>query len=231
MIRTPGIVLASVAVSASVSCTRPAANGARVQPAACECNPERQQTDGLVPTGWVRQVSDARALQVAISGEHFNSKRSKPLRVTVSNPSLQGRLWVNRSIQIAPDWIPSPLRVRIRHAITGELLAPSCTAHFLPDSEYTEIGPGGAYSQLVSLACVAFPSCGPWLIQATYHDAVKELPKPPPHVEWFSGTAVSNTIEVVLDKLPYPPFAQCPNDEPDPSEASPGAGTAGEPQP
>jgi hypothetical protein len=229
MTRTPLMALVSLTVGASVSCSRPVANATGPAVTACDCKRESVPEDVRVPTGSVRQLSDAGTLKLSISGEYFNSKRSRPLRVTLSNPSLEGVLWVNLGTRIVPDFVESPLHVRIRHATTGQVLTPDCTADFMPNNDYVELGPGGAHSELVSLGCVSFSGCGPWLIQATYQDAVKELPKPPPHVEWFSGTAESNTIEVMLDKLPYPPFERCPNNEPAQSKPTPDAGTVPEP--
>lgn len=220
----------SIVVGATVSCTRPVARDVDTGIAAQKDEPACRGAGRLVPADWVRQVSDTGSLKVAISGEYFNSRRFPTLHVTLSNPSLEGTLWVNRSMRVAPEWIPSPLHVRIRHATTGAVPTMSCSADFLPYGDYMELSPAGGCSQLVSLGCVIFRSCGPWLVQATYHDSAKELPQPPPHVEWFSGTAESNTIEVMLDKLPYPPF-ECPAIEPAQPEATPDAGTAGEPQP
>lgn len=108
-------------------------------------------------------------------------------------------LWVNGRLLIFDQ--TSPFRevwLDVEHVTTHERLAVTCSsgAGSAVSSDYLRLTPGASFSVIRELTCFPFTERGPWRIVAHYQDANTAPPPPPRAASWFTGSLVSNAIEV-----------------------------------
>ena len=144
------------------------------------------------------QQKTAESGSLALRLEPIEQAEIGAVRITLLNVG-DGILWVNGRLQIFDQ--TSPFReiwLDVEHVATREKLAATCSSgagSALP-TDYLRLAPGASFSVIRELTCFPFTDRGPWRIVAHYQDANTAPPLPPRAASWFTGSLVSNAIEM-----------------------------------
>jgi hypothetical protein len=133
------------------------------------------------------------------------------LRLTVSSdvegqPAVRVRL---TNVGDVPIWLNGrmALRSRAEHfsEVSLEILnvprpspGVSCSTcrGYAEDKDYVLLRPGGEFSQVVRLNCIAANLAETWRAVFHYHDTNPKPPLPPRGAMWFSGEVASDVVEI-----------------------------------
>jgi hypothetical protein len=137
------------------------------------------------------RTDDATALEFRIE-QGGVAAPSNSIRFRLRNVS-NSTLWVNARM-LAESSI-GEVSLEFAPSTAGEPVSDGCQVHPVP-VQYMLLMPGSEISVVTVLHCLKFPTEGAWRLVAKYQDRKRHIPPVPPGAAWFSGTLVSNALEL-----------------------------------